>query len=144
MVIEPWRAHTPRALSPSVVYMHAQVMFERLWIVDMYPMSSIWVQDIYQILINISIYFVYSTISHTSHMLNIQLLTYNVTVLYTTTMLVTIFLVCLCSRHNKGRFWSLFGVLQKVLPWTQPGLALCPLGGLRGPYFDQVRASEFM
>ena len=77
-------------------------------------------------------------------MLNIQLLTYNVTVLDTTTMLVTIFLVCLCSRHNKGRFWSLFGVLQKVLPWTQPGLALCPLGGLRGPYFDQVRASEFM
>ena len=102
------------------------------------------VQDTYQILINISIYFVYSTISHTSHMLNIQLLTYNVTVLDTTTMLVTIFLVCLCSRHNKGRFWSLFGVLQKVLPWTQPGLALCPLGGLRGPYFDQVRASEFM
>ena len=48
-------------------------------------------------------------------MLNIQLLTYNVTVLYTTTMLVTIFLVCLCSRHNKGRFWSLFGVLQKVM-----------------------------
>ena len=52
-------------------------------------------------------------------MLNIQLLTYNVTVLDTTTMLVTILLVCLCSRHNKGRFWSLFGVLQKVLPWTQ-------------------------
>ena len=77
------------------------------------------VQDIYQILINISIYFVYSTISLTSHMLNIQLLTYNVTVLDTTTMLVTILLVCLCSRHNKGRFWSLFGVLQKVLPWTQ-------------------------
>ena len=48
-------------------------------------------------------------------MLNIQLLTYNVTVLDTTTMLVTIFLVCLCSRHNKGRFWSLFGVLQKVM-----------------------------
>ena len=45
-------------------------------------------------------------------MLNIQLLTYNVTVLDTTTMLVTILLVCLCSRHNKGRFWSLFGVLD--------------------------------
>ena len=58
------------------------------------------VQDIYQILINISIYFVYSTISLGSHMLNIQLFAYLVTVLDTTTILVTIFLVCLCSRHN--------------------------------------------
>ena len=39
-------------------------------------------------------------------MLNIQLFAYLVTVLDNTTMLVTIFLVCLCSRHNKGRFWS--------------------------------------
>ena len=77
-------------------------------------------------------------------MLHIQLLTYNVTVLDTTTILVTIFLVCLCSRHSKGRFWALFGLLQKVLPWTQAGLPLCPLGGLREPYFDQVSASGFM
>ena len=39
------------------------------------------VQYTYQIRIIISIYFVYSTISHTSPMLNIQLLTYPVTVL---------------------------------------------------------------
>ena len=66
-------------------------------------------------------------------MLNIciQLLTYLVTVLDTTTILVTILLVCLRSRRNKGRFGALF--------------ALRPLGGgSPGPYFDQVSASGFM
>ena len=63
------------------------------------------VQDIYQIPIIIS----------TSYGYSIDL----VTVLNTTPLLVTFFLVCLCSRHNnEGLFWSLFGVLQKVLPWS--------------------------
>ena len=35
-------------------------------------------------------------------MLKIQLVTYNVTVLDTTTILVTIFTVCLCSRRKKN------------------------------------------
>ena len=43
---------------------------------------------------------------------HIQLLTHNVTVLDTTTMLVTVLLVCLYSRHNKGCFWAVFGVLM--------------------------------
>ena len=63
------------------------------------------VQDIYQIPIIIS----------TSYGYSIDL----VTVLNTTPLLVTFFMVCLCSRHNnEGLFWSLFGVLQKVLPWS--------------------------
>ena len=58
------------------------------------------VQDIYQIPIIIS----------TSYGYSIDL----VTVLNTTPLLVTFFMVCLCSRHNnEGLFWSLFGVLQK-------------------------------
>ena len=64
-------------------------------------------------------------------MLNIciQLLTYLVTVLDTTTILVTILLVCLRSRRNKGRFGALFGVLQK---------------SAMEPVVDQVSASGFM
>ena len=48
----------------------------------------------------ISTSYVYSTESLGSHIL----LTDNVTVLDTTAMLVTVLLVCLYSRHNKGLF----------------------------------------